>query len=137
MAFPQEKHQLLSEPLHTRALQYSRNNLEREIAGQSTDDPEFINWELLSLPVLYCMYIERHINQPDDFNIHHLHGWPYGDMIISLANKDRCPLYEAWQRLIQTRFQEAENGQAADLTKDPEVIDLTKDRDVIDLTGDD
>jgi hypothetical protein len=62
--------------------------LDRELAGQSTDDPEFIDGELLSLPLLYCLHIERYENQPDDFNIHHLRGWKYGQMIIALAKKD-------------------------------------------------
>jgi hypothetical protein len=52
MALPQEEHQTLPEPLHNRALQYFLNNLDRELAGQSTDDPEFIDRELLSLPLL-------------------------------------------------------------------------------------
>jgi hypothetical protein len=48
-------------------------------------------------------------------------------MIIALAEKDHCPLYEAWQHLMQIRFhvREAENRQVVDLTKDREVIDLT------------
>jgi hypothetical protein len=58
------------EPLRSRALQYSLNNLNRELAGQSTDDPECINGEWLSLPLLYCLHIERHENQPEAFNIH-------------------------------------------------------------------
>jgi len=47
------------------------------------------------LPLLYCSHIERYENQPDDFNIHQLPGWRYSDMIIALAEKDRCPLYKA------------------------------------------
>jgi hypothetical protein len=81
MALLQEKYRILQEPLHCRALQSSLSNLNRELAGQSTDDPEFIDGELLSLPPLYCLHIERYKNQPDDFNIHHLRGWHYGDMI--------------------------------------------------------
>jgi hypothetical protein len=78
---------------------------------QSTDGPEFIDGELLSRPLQYCLHPERYKNQPDDFNIHHLRGWHYGDMIIALADKDRCPLYKAWQHLMHTRFhdQKAEN----------------------------
>jgi hypothetical protein len=111
MALPQEKYRILPEPLHSRALQYSLGNLNRELAGQSTDDPESIDGELLSLPLLYCLHIERYKNQPEDFNIHHLRGWCYGDMIIALAEKARCSLYEAWQNFMQTRFhgQRAEN----------------------------
>lgn len=57
----------------------------------------------------------------------YLRGWRYGEMITALAEKERCPLYEAWQRLMQTRFhvREAENRQVVDLSKDHEVIDLT------------
>lgn len=43
MASPQEKHKMLPESLHSRALQYSLINLNRELAGQSTDDPECID----------------------------------------------------------------------------------------------
>jgi hypothetical protein len=108
---PQEKYQILPETLHDRALQYSLNNLDLELAGQSTDDLEFINGKLLSLPLLYYLHIERHENQPDDFNIHYLRGWRYGEMIIALAEKDRCPRYKAWQHLMQTPFhdQKAKN----------------------------
>jgi hypothetical protein len=73
--------------------------------------------------MLYCLHIERHKNQPDDFNIHHLRGWHYGDMIIALAEKDRCPLYEAWQQLMQTRFQVLEAGSAS--RSKFELVDLT------------
>jgi hypothetical protein len=80
--------------------------LNRELAGQSADDPEFI--ELHSLPLLYCLHIERYENSPDDFNMYHLQGWHYGEMIIALAKKDCCRLYKAWQHLMQTRFQEVD-----------------------------
>jgi hypothetical protein len=111
--------------------------LDRELAGQSTDDVEIINGELHSLPLLYCLHIERHEDQSDDFNIHHLRGWRYGGMIIALATKNSCQLYEAWRDLMQTRFhgQGAEDRRVVDLTKDNEVIDLTK-YEVIDLTSD-
>lgn len=68
-------------------------------------------------------------NQPDDFNIQYLRGWRYGEVIIALAEKHRCPLYEAWQHLTQTSFhvREAENRQVVALTEDHETIDLTKD----------
>jgi hypothetical protein len=52
------------------------------------------------------LYIKCYKNQPDDFNIHHLCRWHYGDMIVTLAEKDRCPLYKTWQHLIQTHFHE-------------------------------
>src|SRR6266487_2034060 len=109
MALLQEKYQLLPDPLHTQALQLSLNNLDCELAGQSTDDPEFIDGELHSLPLLYCLHIERHEDQQDDFNIHHLRGWMYGEMIIALATKNRCQLYEACRDLMQTSF----HGQGA------------------------
>jgi hypothetical protein len=89
---------------------------------QSTDDPECIDGEWLS-PLLYCLHIERHKNQPDDFNVHHLRGWHYGDMIIALAEKDRCPFYEAWQHLMQTHFQVLEAGSAS--RSKFELVDLT------------
>jgi hypothetical protein len=60
MASPQGKYQILPEPLHNKALQYSLKNLDCELAGQSTDDPEFIDGELLSLLLLYCLHIERY-----------------------------------------------------------------------------
>jgi hypothetical protein len=123
MAVLQDKYQILPEPLHSRALQHSLNNWDRELAGQSTDDLECIEGERLSPPLLYCLHIERHKNQPDDFDIHHLHGWHYGDMIIALAEKDRCPLYEAWQHLMQTRFQVLEAGSAS--RSKFELVDLT------------
>ncbi len=127
MASAQKQHQMLPEPLHSRALKYSVNNLDREIAGKSTDDPENIDGEWHSLPLLYCLHIERYKHKPDDFNIHHLRGWRYGDMIIALAEKQYSRLHEAWRRLMQTRFNivEAENRLVVDLTKDHEVIDLT------------
>jgi len=52
MAVPQDKHQILPEPLHSRVLQHSLNNLDRELAGQSTDDPEYIDGEWLSPPAI-------------------------------------------------------------------------------------
>jgi hypothetical protein len=129
-----EKHQILSEPLHSRALQHALNNLDRELVGQSTDDPEVIDGGLHSLPLLYCLHIERNKDQPDnDFNIHYLCGWRYSNIIIDLAKKNSCPLYKAWQHLIQTGFQVLE----ADLTipepryntglsmSNPPIIDLT------------
>jgi hypothetical protein len=113
--------------------------LNRELAGHTTDDPESIDGELHSLPLLYCLHIEHHENQPADFNIRHLRGWRYGEMIIALATKNRCHLYEAWRHLMQTRFnaQEAGDRRVVDLTKDDEVIDLTTDHEVTDLTGED
>jgi hypothetical protein len=113
--------------------------LDRELAGQSTNDLEFIEGSVLSLLLLYCLHIERHEDQLYDFNIHCLRGWRYGEMIIALAEKNGCPLYEAWQYLMQTRFhvREAEDRQVVDLTNDHEVINLTKDHEVIDLTGED
>jgi hypothetical protein len=95
IAVPQDKYQILPKPLHSQALQHSLNNLDRELARQSTDDSECIDREWLSPPLLYCLHIERYKNQPNDFNIHYLRGWHYGDMIIALAKKDRYPLYEA------------------------------------------
>jgi len=132
MALQQEKHRILPEPLHSRALQYSLNNLDRELAGQSTDDPECIDREWLSPPLLYCLHIKPYKNQLDDFNIHHLRGWHYGDMIISLAEKDRCPLYKAWQHLMQTRFHELvdlttpepRRDQGSSNISSPPIIDL-------------
>jgi hypothetical protein len=53
MALPLEKRQILPEPLHSRALQRSLNNVNLELAGQSTDDQECIDGGLLSLPLLY------------------------------------------------------------------------------------
>ena len=132
MALPQEKYQILSEPLHSLALQCSLKNLHCELAGQSTDDPECIDGKRLSLPLLYCLHIERHENQPDDFNIHHLRGWRYGDIIIALAKKVRCALYKAWQHLMQTRFDVlgAENRIAMEMASlasrsNLEFVDLT------------
>jgi hypothetical protein len=95
MALLQEKYQILPDPLHTRALQLSLNNLNCELAGKPTDDLEFIDGELHLLPLLYCLHIERHENQLDDFNIHHLRGWRHGEMIIAFARKNRYYLYEA------------------------------------------
>jgi hypothetical protein len=103
MASPQAKYQILPETLHSQAFENSLNNLNRELAGQSTDDPELINGQLHSLPLLYCLHIERHEKRLDDFNIYHLHGWRYGEMIVAQAEKDGCPLYGAWQHLMQTR----------------------------------
>jgi hypothetical protein len=60
MDLPLEKHQILSESLHRQALQHSLNNLDRELAGQSTDAPECINGEYLSLPLLCYLHIERY-----------------------------------------------------------------------------
>jgi hypothetical protein len=136
---PQEKYRILPGPLHSQALQYSLSNLNRELAGHTTDNPEFIDGELHIPPLLYCLYIAPHENQPTDFNIHHLRGWRYGEMIIVLATKNRCHLYEAWRPLMQTRFdaQEAEDRRVVDLTEDYEVIDLTTHHEVIDLTGED
>ena len=119
MALLQEKYRILP---------YSLSNLNREVVGQPTDDL-VIDWELLSLPLLCCLHIERYKNQPDDFNIHHLRGWHYGDMIITLAEKDYCPLYKAWQHLMQTRFhdQKTENrimARPASCSKF-ELVDLT------------
>jgi hypothetical protein len=73
------------------------------------------------------LHIERYESQPDDFNIYHLREWRYGEMIIALAEKDRCPLYEAWQHLMQTRFQNAENRILAGLASSSkfELVDLT------------
>src|ERR1700722_8091676 len=133
MALPQEKYQILPEPLHSRALQYSLNNLDRELAGQFTDDPECIDGEWLSLPLLYCLHIEHHENQLDDFNIHYLHGWRYGEMIIALAQKDRCPLYEAWRHLMRTRSKfelvdlttpEPKHNERSSSISSPPIIDL-------------
>jgi hypothetical protein len=123
MALPQEKHLMLPEPLHSRALQYSLSNLNRELARQSTDDPEFIDRELLPLPLLYCLHIEHYENQSDDFNIHHLRGWRYSEMIIALAEKDSSLLYKAWQHLMQTRFEVLEAGSAS--SSKFELVDLT------------
>ena len=122
MALPLEKHQILPEPLHSRALQHSLNNLDRELAGQPTDDPQCIDGEWLSLPLLYYLHIERHENQPNGFNIHHLHGWRHGEMIIALA-KDHCPLYKAWQHLMRTRFEVLKAGSAS--RSKFELVDLT------------
>jgi hypothetical protein len=124
VALPLGKHQILPEPLHSRALQYSLENLNRELAGQSTDDLEFINGQLHSLPLLYCLHIERYNNLPDDFNIYHLRGWRYGEMIVAQAKKDGCPLYEAWQHLMQTRFAQEEK-QAPQAHLKFELVDLT------------
>ena len=129
MASPQ-KYEILSEPLHSRALENSLDNLNRELAGQSTDDPEFIDEQLHSLPLLYCLHIERYENRPGDFNIDHLRGRHYGEMIIALARKDGCRLYKAWQHLMQTRFQEAdqraqEEQQARQAHSKFELVDLT------------
>jgi hypothetical protein len=71
MASPQ-KYQILPKLLHSRALENSLDNLNRELAGQSTDDPEFIDRQLHSLLLLYCLHIERYENCLDDFNIYHL-----------------------------------------------------------------
>jgi hypothetical protein len=84
VALPLGKHQILPEPLRSRALQHSLENLNRELEGQSTNDPEFIDGLLHSLPLLFCLHIERYKNQPDDFNIYRLRGWRYGEMIIAL-----------------------------------------------------
>jgi hypothetical protein len=40
MASPQRIYQILYEPLYNKALQHSLNNLDRELAGQATNDPE-------------------------------------------------------------------------------------------------
>lgn len=50
----QEKHKMIPEPLHNRVLQHSLDNLKRELAGQSTDDPEYIDGKWLSPPLLYA-----------------------------------------------------------------------------------
>ena len=101
MASPEEKYQLLPEPLHSQAFWYSLENLNCELRGQSTDDPECIDGGWVFLPLLYCLHVERHEHQLDDFNVHCLRGWRYGDMIIALAKKKQCRLYEAWQQLMQ------------------------------------
>jgi len=49
----QEKPKVLPEPLHSRAFQHSLDNLKRELTGQSTDDPECIDEQWLSPPLLY------------------------------------------------------------------------------------
>jgi hypothetical protein len=103
--------------------------MNRELAGQPTHNPEFIDRELLSLSLLYCLHIEHYENQSDDFNIHYIRGWWYGEMIIALAEKDHCSHYKAWQHLMQTRFYilGAGNCEVVDLNNGHEVIDLTKD----------
>jgi hypothetical protein len=115
MALPQEKHQMLPEPLHSQVFQCSLKNLDRELNGQPTDDPEYVEGQWLSPPLLCCLHIERNEHQPDDFNIYHLSGWHYGDMITALAKKEQCRLYKAWRQLMQTRFQvEGGNRQGVD-----------------------
>jgi hypothetical protein len=59
-----EKYQILPESLHSRALQHSINNLDRELAGQSTDDPECIDGKWLSLPLLSLRALELRILAP-------------------------------------------------------------------------
>jgi hypothetical protein len=93
---PQAKHQILPKLLHSQALENSLNNLNREFAGQSADDLELINRQLHSLPLLYCLHIERHEKRPNDFNIYHLRRWRYSEIIVAQAEKDGCLLYKAW-----------------------------------------
>ena len=124
MAFPL-KHQILSEPLHSQALRHSLSNLNLELAGQSTNNPECIDEVWLSLPLLYCLHIERYKNQPDDFNIYHLRGWHYSNMIIARAEKYGCPLYKAWQHLMQTRFAKEEQQAPLAHPSKLEFVDLT------------
>jgi hypothetical protein len=49
MASPKAEYQILPEQLHSPALEISLNSLNRELAGQSTNDPEFIVGQLHSL----------------------------------------------------------------------------------------
>jgi hypothetical protein len=94
MASPQEKYRILSEPLHSRALQYSLNSLNRELARHTTNDPELIDGELLSFPLLCCLHIERYkISQTISISTTFADGMT-----------DRCPLYKAWHHLMHTRF---------------------------------
>jgi hypothetical protein len=127
LASPPEIYQMLPEPWQSQALWYSFDNLNRELEGQSMGNPEYIDGQCLSLPLLYCLHVEHYGHQPNEFNIHQFRGWQYCDMIITLAKKERCHLYEAWRQLMRTRFQiqDSENSQVVDLTKGREVVDLT------------
>lgn len=110
---------------HRSPLERAKPPWSRNVAGDTLDDvlevlaiSPFTSWrELMRQPWRY-------------FNIHHLRGWRYGDMIIAFAKKEHCCLYEAWRQLMRTRFQiqDSENSQ---------VVDLSKSRGVVNLTGDD